>query len=115
MEKEYRVIYQFVSDNYTSSYQFLEKINQFAYNYFDMVFDHARKYKSDFFESLGTDEVVLIDTIPPFGDFDFLDIDFKTYQSSQELIEDLETKLSSNGLIVNLKPTVIRITHSFIC
>jgi len=115
MEKEYRVIYQFVSDNYTSSYQFLEKINQFAYNYFDIVFDQARRYKSDFFESLGTDEVVLIDIVPPFGDFEFLNIDFKNYQSSQELIQDLETKLSSNGLIVNQKPIVIRIIHSIIC
>ncbi len=115
MEKEYKVIYQFVSDNYNSSYQFLERINQFVFNYFEMVFDHARIYKPDLFERLGKDEVSLIDIVPPFGDFEFLDIDFKNYQSSQELIEDLETKLSSNGLIVNQKPIVIRIIHSIIC
>ncbi len=118
MEKEYKVIYQFVSENYNSTFQFLEKLNRFIFDYFDIVFSHQLIYKPDFFVKLGQDELILVEIVPPFNDLEIFELNFNNFESSSQMMVDVEQKLiksSKDGNLTGLTPVVVRLVHSFIC
>lgn len=74
MENEYRLIYQFNSENYNTTYQYVEKINQFLIDYFDMVFSNEINYKKDWFVKNNTTEITLIEIVPPFVEFEYIKV-----------------------------------------
>ena len=118
MEKEYKIIYQFVSENYNSTYQFLEKLNRFLFDYFDIVFSYERIYRPDFFKEIGQDEIILIEIIPPIMELEIIELNFNDFSTSREMMVDVEERLrkaSKDGKLTDLTPIVVRVVHSFIC
>ena len=117
-EKEYRLIYQFNSENYNTTYQYLEKINQFLIDYFDLVFSNEVKYKKDWFVKNNTTEITLIEIVPPFAEFEYIKVNFNDFSTNNEMmveIENLARSKSIDGSLINMAPIVFQLIHTFSC
>ena len=117
-EKEYRLIYQFNSENYNTTYQYLEKINQFLMDYFDMVFSNEINYKKDWFVKNNTTEITLIEIVPPFVEFEYIKVNFNDFSTNNEMmveIENLARSKSKDGVLFNMAPIVFQLIHTFSC